>query len=73
MKKYKKFAEIFSNNFGNHGFLVYHPYNNGHVTGPKANKFSKIVLRFFKTISIKLEKNHIDCICGFFITTFFYG
>ena len=66
MKKYKKFAEIFSKYFENHGFLVYHPFNNGHVTGPKADKFSIIVLNLFRTILIKLEKNLIDCICRFF-------
>ena len=35
-KKYKKLAEIFSNNLENHGFFDYHPSNNGHVTGPQS-------------------------------------
>ena len=35
MKKYQILAEIYSKNLENHGFLVYHPSNNGNVTGPQ--------------------------------------
>ena len=33
-EKYNKLVEIVSKNFENHGFPVYHPSNNAHVTGP---------------------------------------
>ena len=45
MKIYQKLAEIFSKNLKNHGFRAYHPSNNGHVTGPGADKVSKIDLK----------------------------
>ena len=32
-------------NLESHRFLVYHPSNEGHVTGPRADKASKIVLK----------------------------
>ena len=38
MKKYQKLAEIYSKNLENHEFLVYHPSNNGHVTGHQSLK-----------------------------------
>ena len=44
MKKYQKLAEIYSKNLENHRFLVYHPSNDGHVAGPRADKVSKTVL-----------------------------
>ena len=34
-KKYQKLAEIFSKNLENHGFRVYHHFNNVHVTDPR--------------------------------------
>ena len=36
MKKYQELAEIYSKNLENHRFLVYHPSNDGHVTGPQS-------------------------------------
>ena len=35
-KKYQKLAKILSKNLQNHGFLVQHPVDNGHVTGPQS-------------------------------------
>ena len=48
MKKYQKLAEIYSKNLENHRFLVYHPSSYGHVTDPRADKASKIVLKVVK-------------------------
>ena len=45
MKKYQKFAKIYSKKLENHGFLVYHPSKNGQMTDPRADKVSKIVLK----------------------------
>ena len=44
MMKYQQITEICSKKLEIHGFLVYHPSNNGHVTEPRADKVSKIVL-----------------------------
>ena len=43
MEKYQKLAEIYSKNLENCRFLAYHPFNDGHVTGPWADKALKIV------------------------------
>ena len=56
MKKY--LTKIYSKNLENHGFVVYHPSNNGHVTDPIADKVSKIVLKVQENFGNTYKKSY---------------
>ena len=71
-KKCQKLAEVFSENLENHGFLVYHASNNGHVKAWRADKVSIVVFKVVQEDFRNTIKNYIDCIfCLFFFTNFF--
>ena len=66
MKKHNKLAEIFSVKIENYGVFVYIHSNNGNVTGPRADKVSKLLYKLFKRCLITFVKITLIAFAGFF-------